>query len=95
MRGSSDDGHWACNGFTSSTSRRRDFGQWACSAHLRLVFLLIKLAPRSASPQATRVCTEINLASVEGATSKHSKRHDLGHLPFSENYGDNIERDRE
>jgi hypothetical protein len=24
---SSDDGHRACNGFTSSTSRRRDFGQ--------------------------------------------------------------------
>jgi hypothetical protein len=52
---SSDDGHPACNGFTSSTSRRRDFGQWACSAHLRVVFLLIKLAPRSAS--LTRVCT--------------------------------------
>jgi hypothetical protein len=52
---SSDDGHRACNGFTSSTSRRRDFGQWACSAHLRVVFLLIKLAPRSAS--LTRVCT--------------------------------------
>jgi hypothetical protein len=63
---------------------------------LRLVFLLIKLAPRSASPQATRVCTEINLASVEGATSKHKASGMVsGHLPFSENYGDNIERDRE